>query len=64
MLRRVQCQMRVHCAMIACAPRDARPRCRRARQTLLTRTAVAVLVRDAAGRVLLTQRAPDGLLAD
>ena len=32
------------------------------RKTLPTRTAVAVLVRDAAGRVLLTQRAPDGLL--
>ncbi|HRT30365.1 MAG TPA: NUDIX domain-containing protein, partial [Kiritimatiellia bacterium] len=32
------------------------------RKALPTRTAVAVLVRDEAGRVLLTQRAPDGLL--
>ncbi len=32
------------------------------RKAVPTRTAVAVLARDAAGRVLLVQRAPDGLL--
>mgnify|MGYP003767789113 FL=1 len=35
---------------------------RPARKAVPTRSAVAVLARDAAGRVLLAQRAPDGLL--